>query len=252
MVNASLTNITNVTAEPGFFSSFFEYIKEFLWPRFIELVTAPYYHRDMIWIIIPMVIVLILMELYFGRYKKEKLGWNTAVGNSIVLFFVSIDLFRYVYEHNIHLEFWQFIFENLKGLFVASIVGLSGIWMLIANFFHILPKKLAFFISSSLPINVIAYVAIVTVYSEVPFDLTTLTAGLVLFITLMLFFGLIHLIEPKYEYKEEKKEATPAASGTQTSKSESDSSLKEPKLAGKKEKKKKIKEKDESKPEEKA
>ncbi|MBW2977379.1 hypothetical protein KY331_00895 [Candidatus Woesearchaeota archaeon] len=202
-LNASLTNIT--AAEPGFFSSFLNYIQDYLWPRFIELVTAPYNHKNMIWIITPMIIVLVLMELYFGRYKQEELGWNTAVGNSIVLFFVSIDLFRYLYEHNIHLEFWQFIFENLKGLFVASIVGLSGIWMLLANFFHVLPKKLAFFISSSLPINVIAYVAIVTVYSEVPFDLITLNAGLILFIGLMLVFGLIHLIEPKYHYKQKVK-----------------------------------------------
>ena len=207
VVNNSIANLTNVTAaEPGFLTSTLDYIRDFLWPRFVELVKAPSYNKDMIWIIIPMLTVLFLMELYFGRYRKEELGWNTAVGNSIVLFFVSIDLLRYVYEHNYDPAFWTFVFSNLKGLFVAFIVGLGGVWLLLANFFHLLPKRLAFFISGSLPINVIAYVAIAVVYSDVPFDLITMTAGLILFIILMLTFGLIHWIEPKYkeETKDEK------------------------------------------------
>ncbi|MBD3354899.1 hypothetical protein GF361_02850, partial [Candidatus Woesearchaeota archaeon] len=57
--------------------------------RFMELVTAPYHHSELLWITIPLVAALILMDIYFGRYKKEELGWNTAVGNTLALAFVA-------------------------------------------------------------------------------------------------------------------------------------------------------------------
>ena len=74
MINASLANITNVTLqEPTFFNSVIEYVKGSLYPRFMELVTAPYYHKKMIWILIPMITVLILMELYLAQIQMFKL-----------------------------------------------------------------------------------------------------------------------------------------------------------------------------------
>lgn len=167
--------------------------------RFVELVTAPANFPNMVWIVTPLVIMLLLMQFYFGRYNKEELGWNTAVGNSMVLIFVSIDLLRYIYgDTGVNtLELTNIPLHNFKATVIALVVGAAGFLMMFTNFFHVLPKKLSFFMSSSLPVNLMAYVAITLVYTSIPLDLMTLLAGLILFIVLLIIFNVLHLIEPK-------------------------------------------------------
>jgi len=88
--------------------SIITYFQTEVYSRFIELVTAPYHHTELLWITIPLIIVVLLMEFYFGRYEKEELGWNTAVGNALVLLFVAMDLYRYVYEHSLYKDFFNY------------------------------------------------------------------------------------------------------------------------------------------------
>jgi len=194
MINATLVNATAPFAEKAF-----SYIFDKLIPRLFDLISAPWKNPEMIWILAPMLITLVLMEFYFGRYSKEELGWNTAVGNALVLIFVSIDLFRHIFAATPGIVTHSILVYNLKEIFIASVIGLSAFWLLFVDFLHLLPKRLAFFISSSLPVNIIAYLGIVVVYSNFRLDNTTLLAGLLLFILLNILFGIIHLIEPKYE-----------------------------------------------------
>lgn len=189
-------------------STIFIYFKSAVYPRFVDLVAAPYYHSELLWITIPLIIVLLLMEFYFGRYRKEELGWNTAVGNALVLLFVAMDLYRHLYETSAFKDFFNFIFLNAKGVFIATVIVAEGFWLLFANFYHILPKRFAFFASAALQINMTAYVAIVLVYSNLELDLATIIAAIILYFILLGFFALIHLIEPKAKEVLEIKEKT--------------------------------------------
>jgi len=166
--------------------------------RFIELITAPYYHKEMLWIVLPLIIALILMQLYFGRYRKEELGWNSAVGNSLALIFVSMDLLRRIYTTSSSKAIFDVIFGNFKEVLVVFVIGLVSFWLLFGEFFHLLPKKLVFLVSSSLPTTVVAYMGIVLIYTNVPLDSITLLAGFLLFIALVVLFFIIHLLEPFY------------------------------------------------------
>lgn len=204
-VNESATLLINQT------TSTFAYTKDILIPavyqKFTELVTAPIIFPEMIWIVTPLMITLLSMEFYFGRYSKEELGWNTAVGNSLVLIFVAIDLLRHIYgETGFNLITFQTL--GIKS-FIAIIIAIEGIWIMFVDFFHILPKKLAFKLSSSLPINLTAYLAIVFVYSDVlepntKFNyLVTFIAAILLFVVLIIFFAIIKALIPKVEETEE-------------------------------------------------
>lgn len=180
----------------------FDYTKEILiptvWERTKELIFAPRNYPEMIWIVTPMLITLVLMEFYFGRYSKEELGWNTAVGNSMVLIFVAVDLFRYLFgrpEEFVELTGMALSF-SIKAV-VAGVIGLYGLILLMSNFFHIIPKKFSFFISSGLPINLTAYMGIAAVYANIKVDFFTILGAIFIFIVLKLFFGIIHFIEPK-------------------------------------------------------
>lgn len=156
--------VVNETAAAGAWTMnvFFPAVVE----KTVEIIKAPVINRDtgLLWIITPLIITMFLMEFYFGRYNKEELGWNSAVANSLVLIFVSVDLFRYIYGGG------NLSFDTLSNMttqtFIACIVAINGIWFLYVNFFHILPKRFAFIMSSALPINLIAYISIIFVYTN--------------------------------------------------------------------------------------
>jgi hypothetical protein len=175
-------------------------------PRIMQLLSAPINNTNTLWMILPLLTMLLLMEFYFGRYSKEELGWNTAVGNSMVLVFVSIDLIRFLYGDTNSLV--AITPDDLKvKTFIAACVAIGGIWLLIVNFFHIFPKGLAFFISSSLPINLMAYLAIILVYSSethpIILDKTTFLSVIVIFLLLQGVFEIIKFLEPKSKLPEE-------------------------------------------------
>jgi hypothetical protein len=165
--------------------------------RLSELILAPAKHPDMIWIVLPLLVVIIMMTLYFARYNEEELGWNTALGNSLVLVFVSIDLFRTIYNKTNPATIYNYshnIWATLLVLFLFSI----GFLLMYANFSHTPPKKVAYFISSSLMTNLLAYVMITIIYSSITVNWITILAGLIYFIILALLFTAIGFISRRW------------------------------------------------------
>lgn len=176
---------------------FFQHVLPSLWERFAQLAAAPVSSPGMLWIAIPLVITLFTMEFYFGRYRRESLGWNTAVGNSLVLVFVSLDLLRQIYGSTGIGSVAQ-VFSLYPGKTVlAAVVGLSGLLILYYDFFHLLPRRFAFTISSYLGVNMLAYLSAAVIYADLGIDWYTLFAALLLFILAAVFFAFARKIEPK-------------------------------------------------------
>ncbi|MBT4334245.1 hypothetical protein HOD61_00300 [archaeon] len=161
--------------------------------RTIEIAKSPIINTEMIWLLAPLIITLLAMEFYFGRYKDEELGWNSAYGNALVLVFVSASLAKHIYMNELYF--------SLVKLSAVAVVIFMGLELMFIDFFHILPKKIAFNISSKVPINFLAFVAIVLVYTELPLDNITLIAFVVLLLLLLMFIGLIHALIPKVRTK---------------------------------------------------
>ncbi|MBM3199398.1 hypothetical protein FJZ53_00560 [Candidatus Woesearchaeota archaeon] len=172
-----------------------EWINMFL-ERFKDIAIAPYNHSHMLWIVIPLVVTAVLSEIYFGRYKFEDMGWNSAYENSLVLFFVSMDLIRKLYVSNT-------LFPISMKSSLAIILIVISLGLIILNFFHVLPKSLAFSITSTLPINVLAYLIAILVYSNIPLDLLTFGAAMTLAVLIVLLVRFIwFLIPEKFEEDE--------------------------------------------------
>lgn len=184
-------------ASEQLFSEFFlNVIVPSFWDRFVALVAAPFRLHDMLWIVIPLLVTLLMMEFYFGRYRREELGWNTAVGNSLVLVFVSIDLLRRIYGTSTLAAFDTFSL-NVGKTVMAFVVGFGGLFIFYYDFFHLFPKSFAFKISSPLTINLVAYLSIVVIYTGMGLDLYTFAAAATLFLCLSGFFAIVQLVEPK-------------------------------------------------------
>ena len=180
--------------------------------RSVDILEQPFLGTDMLWILLPLLATLFLIELYFGRYRKETLGWTSAVGNSLVLFFVAVNLFSYLYRSNLLISV-SLIDPNMISIAVIKsiitfFILLESILLIVLNFFHLMPKNLAFGISSALMINFIGVIAIIHVYSEtLPFDIIALLASLVIFIGLAVVFKGLQLMMPKASEEEKKAEA---------------------------------------------
>lgn len=172
------------------------------------ILFAPATSPEMLWIIIPLLITLFVMETYFGRYANDELGWNTATGNALVLLFVAMDLFRTLIGQLPTPHTGALVVYHLTtGKFILAIlVGVGGIYLLLTNFFRILPKQIAFELSSAFPINFIAYTALVLVYGNLPLDWYTFFGSVLLFGLLAMFFWFFRLLIPYAhpEYKRRK------------------------------------------------
>ncbi|RME77749.1 hypothetical protein D6774_03355 [Candidatus Woesearchaeota archaeon] len=196
LINTTLNQTITASASQTGFDEFMHTHVPLLLERIKDLLTVPITVPEVWWIISPMIISMLILSFYFGRYRGEELGWNSAVSNSLVLVFVSVDLFRYWFTHNDITTIFQNV-QVLYGLIGPLLVGFLGIWLLFFEFFHLIPKQIAFFIGSSIPINVIAYTAIANVYSGLPFDIYTLIAMIVLFFIVYSLFMLIRELIPQ-------------------------------------------------------
>ncbi len=185
-----------VSMGDGWWSWFSQVFWPAVWQETQVLVSAPASTPEMLWITIPLAVTLLLMTFYFGMYRKEEMGWNTAVGNSIVLMFVAIDLLRLIYTLtdppavlNYAAHFWQTL--------VVLIILLEAILMIFFNFFHILPKRLAYFFSAPLPVNLQAYIVAAIVYTGRDPTWSTFWAGVLMFLALFICMHLLQWSERK-------------------------------------------------------
>ncbi len=179
------------------------YFSQGVFPRLEEIVYTPLTNPEILWTILPLLGIAFFIELYFGRYKTEELGWNTAFGNTISLLWVTTALFRFMYEMHGTAVFsgWNFT-GNTTPMILIYVLGLWSLLLAISNFFHILPKQVSFFFSSTIPVNVSAVVTTVLVIGQFQIDRVTMTAALILYIGLAILFAAIQaIVIPSIEAK---------------------------------------------------
>ncbi|MFH1065422.1 MAG: hypothetical protein V1734_02875 [Nanoarchaeota archaeon] len=152
------------------------------------IVKSIYNQPEMLWVIVPVAISMLLISYYFGKYKKEELGWNTAFGNSVVMIFTCASLYRYLYNSN--LLGW-----NIYTMLV-SVVLLEGFVLTFLDFLHAMPKSFAFALSSGMTVNTILIFLVIIVFGKVPLDyitalaVTVMAFAIVLLLRIMQFFEL--------------------------------------------------------------
>lgn len=165
-----------------------EFTLEELFRRSAEIVKFPLNDPKLIPTILPLIFGIIIIELYFGRYEEEKLGWNSAVANSTMLITTASIL---IYERFFRSK------PLTNGLEVAFGILLIGLFILIMDFYHIWPKRIAYDVSSTLPLYYTVYAAIAITYGEIPLNkLTLVSTGLLFIILLGSFKWIEKMIEP--------------------------------------------------------
>ncbi len=172
-------------------------------PMSFRILLAPFNNPNMMWIVTPLLISMTLMQLYFARHRQEELGWSSAFGNSISLIFVSINLLQFLFNSYGFSGVNPFNPASNK-LYLIIGLGLISVVQLFINFFHLIPKRIAFFINSAVPTNMTAYIMITLVYTDIPLNLVSLTASFILLALMIYLFnfikGFIPMSEEALEY----------------------------------------------------
>ena len=170
---------------------------QLVWEKAVEIVLQPLSqvqqgNIEMLWILIPLLAALFLMEFYFGLHKTEKLGWNSAVSNSLVLFFVGLNLFSFLYARQMLIGFTNIqpavVNIAIKKSLIAFFIVIESVLLITLNFFHLVSEKFAFGLSSAMIMNFLGIMAVILIYSEIPINLIVLPAILIIFIAMTFFF----------------------------------------------------------------
>ena len=170
------------------------YFSSGVFPILKEMSLLPITSPEILWTILPLLSTAFFLELYFGRYKTEELGWNSAFGNCISLIWVTTALVRFMYDLYGNLIFAFIWTSHTPELILIFILGFWSLTLAIFNFFHILPKWLSFFLSSTIPVNVSALLATVLIFGRFPMNRVTATASLIAAVILIIIFATIQSI----------------------------------------------------------
>lgn len=187
-------------------------ILESILVRFLQILFIPHFFRETIWVILPLVFGLVMMQMYFGKYKTEQLGWNTAYANTVSLIWVCFILVKFMSDNYGVEQSWMNMQLRAQLLLIAG-VALLTLTLIIMNYNHLLPKKLAFVLSSAVPTSVLAYLAIVIIMGRVPIDAATIWAGLIIWLFVTIVFKIYRRaitapkdIQRRYEEKQKKQQ----------------------------------------------
>lgn len=162
--------------------------------RVHELLYAPVDYPNMLWMVLPLASATLLMTFYYGKYKEEELGWSSAFANSMVFLFVAIDIFRVIYQSTDPPSFYNLIDTSLYFGVTIFLFSLGALLMAV-NYYHALPKQFDFILCSGPPVNMTVYTVLCIVYANVPADLWTVLAALVVLIILAAILRIMQLIQ---------------------------------------------------------
>lgn len=147
-----------------------------------QLVMAPLNHPELLPNLLPLILGALVIELYFGKYEQEELGWNTSVGNSVIWVTTGISLLMTAEPTGIERQATFF----LVGL--GAVVGYM-------NFFHKWSSTVAFVVSSAGLIYSLAYVLVVVVKTGMTVNETVLQAALIFIVGVNIVFKIIQSFE---------------------------------------------------------
>lgn len=147
------------------------------------------------WFLAPIFLLWILLEIYFGKYKKEKLGWNTALGNGITLLWINIESMRYIFSTRPD-NFW-IMFSVISLIFAYSLM------VIFFAFSHKITDKLEFLLGAVSPIYFLATISILWSHEALAITWWVLLDLVIIYLIIISIFAIIRKVLPEAEQSSE-------------------------------------------------
>ena len=161
-----------------------------LFQTFIKFLYSPVLFPEMLWILIPLLLSIILMHLYFERYSRKTIGSHKSLENSIFMIFISFNLLSYV-----------ILSDTSKLNLVISYSVFSCIIGLL-DYYHKLSTSFLYKFSAKFYIAFISYIIIILVYSDIMITSSIFPIIFSILILLFIFIlikKIISFLEPNSE-----------------------------------------------------
>ncbi|MBW2980319.1 hypothetical protein KY360_02790 [Candidatus Woesearchaeota archaeon] len=141
------------------------------------------------WYLAPVFLLWTLLELYFGKYKREKLGWNTSLGNGITLTWISVESMRFLFEKQPS-NFW-FKFGIIMAILLYAML------IVYFAFSHKLSAKVTYTLASPSPVYFLSAVTILWGHGVLIVTWWVLLDLVIIYILLAIIFLIIKKIMPE-------------------------------------------------------
>jgi len=168
---------------------------------FKDIFAAPFRSLEALWILIPLFILWVVLEVYFVKFKTEKLGWNTALANGITLGWLTLQGMKGLFEAKPD-PFWFRFIANVLILSYASLIIYS-------SFTHKISEKWNFVIASPTPVYYLGVFSVMWGFGTLQINRYVLIDLLILFIVLNLLLLILRKVVKPAEIEEEKPPETP-------------------------------------------
>ena len=146
------------------------------------IVFAPIRQPELLPTVLPLVVGALVIEMYFGKYTTEELGWNTSVGNAVIWATTGITLLMTT-------EMTQ------QEKFAAyGLIGVGG-FIGYLDFYHKWSDTIAFVVSSSGIVYTLAYVAVILIKTSLPVNMTTAKAAGIFIVAVNIGFKIMQGME---------------------------------------------------------
>ena len=106
------------------------------------------------WFLGPIFLLWLGMEIYFGQYKRERLGWNSILANGLSFTWINIAAFRVLFMEDLNsIDFWpRFI--------IISLFFVYGLITIYSAFFHRISANAAGFMAGPTQIYFLSMVSV--------------------------------------------------------------------------------------------
>lgn len=145
-------------------------------------IYTPIRQPELIPTLLPIILGAIVIELYFGKFTNEELGWNTSVGNAVIWITTGANLL---------------LSSGLQQAEQQAAYGLIAVGSLVGymDFYHKWPDTIAFLVSSSGIVYTLAYITVIFVKTDLEVTDQTLQAAAVFFIGVQAAFKILQGFE---------------------------------------------------------
>jgi len=160
-----------------------------MWEALKAILASPFKEWSLWWLLAPIFILWILMELYFGKFKKEKLGWNTSLANGISLSWIGVESMRFLFSTKPDPFWFRFI--------IISLIILYGIIVFFLAFSHKISGNITYLLASPTPVYYLSTITILWGHGSLIMTWWVLLDLLILYWVLLGLFILIKKFIPE-------------------------------------------------------
>lgn len=125
-----------------------------------EILTAPFRNTNILWQLAPVIILWMIIEIYFDTHKREQLGWNTAIGNSISLSWISLAAIQQLFASKSASLYSGITHFKWSTFFLILVFLLYAIFIAFISFMHSFSPEVTYVLAYPTIVYFLSIVAI--------------------------------------------------------------------------------------------